>query len=333
MSRWRKSFFLLALFTTARLAAHEMQPAFFELRQTGAEEWQVLWKTPARADLQNGMIPRLPKEARVTSEPVRMKVGDAATEQFTMVCPGGLDGKEVAVDGAAAAIADVLVRVEHLNGASQVFRLTPDQRSHVIEPAPGRWQEVKTYLNMGVGHILMGVDHLLFVLGLLLIVRDRWMLLKTITAFTVAHSITLGIATMGWASAPMLPLNAAIALSILFLGPEIVRAQRGETSLTIRHPWVVAGAFGLLHGFGFASGLTALGLPRGEIPMALLLFNCGVEIGQLFFVALILSLEVSFRTLEIRWTSWAEKLPAYTVGGLGAYWAIQRTATLLAGLK
>jgi hydrogenase/urease accessory protein HupE len=293
----------------------------------------VLWKTPARADLQSGMIPRLPKEARVTSEPVRMKVGDAATEQFTMVCPGGLDGKEVAVDGAAAAIADVLVRVEHLNGASQIFRLTPDQRSHVIEPAPGRWQEVKTYLNMGVSHILMGVDHLLFVLGLLLIVRDRWMLLKTITAFTVAHSITLGIATMGWASAPMLPLNAAIALSILFLGPEIVRVRRGETSLTIRNPWLVAGAFGLLHGFGFASGLTALGLPRAEIPLALLFFNCGVEIGQLFFVALILLLALSFRSLEIRWARWAEALPAYTVGGLGAYWTIQRTVILIAGLQ
>ena len=333
MKSLRKIIFLLALFTTARLAAHEMQPAYLELRQTGAEEWQVLWKTPARADLQNGMIPLLPKEARITSEPVRIKIGDAATEQFTIVCAGGLDGKEISVDGAAAAIADVLVRVVRTDGASQVFRLTPDARSHVIEPLPGRWLEVKTYLGMGVGHILMGVDHLLFLLGLLLIVRDRWMLLKTITAFTVAHSITLGIATMGWANAPALPLNAAIALSILFLGPEIVRAQRGETSLTIRHPWVVAGAFGLLHGFGFASGLTALGLPRGEIPMALLLFNCGVEIGQLFFVALILSLELSFRTLEIRWTSWAEKLPAYTVGGLGAYWAIQRTAILLAGLK
>jgi hydrogenase/urease accessory protein HupE len=333
MTSLRKLFFLFALFTTARLAAHEMQPAFLELKQTGAEEWQVLWKTPARADLQSGMIPRLPKEARVTSDPVRMKVGDAATEQFTMVCAGGLDGKEVAVDGAAAAIADVLVRVERLNGASQVFRLTPDQRSHVIEPAPGRWQEVKTYLNMGVGHILMGVDHLLFVLGLLLIVRDRWMLLKTITAFTVAHSITLGVATMGWASAPMLPLNAAIALSILFLGPEIVRVRRGETSLTIRHPWVVAGAFGLLHGFRFASGLTALGLPRAEIPLALLFFNCGVEIGQLFFVALILLLALSFRTLEIRWARWAEALPAYTVGGLGAYWTIQRTVILIAGLK
>jgi len=167
----------------------------------------------------------------------------------------------------------------------------------------------------------------------MLIVPSRWMLLKTVTAFTVAHSITLGVATMGWAAAPALPLNAAIALSILFLGPEIVRARGGGTSLTIRHPWIVAGAFGLLHGFGFASGLAALGLPRGEIPMALLLFNCGVEIGQLFFVAIILLLELSFRALEIRWTRWAEALPAYTVGGLGAYWTIQRTTMLLAALK
>jgi len=333
MKLLRKTFFLLALFTTARLSAHEMQPAFLELRQTGTEEWQVLWKTPARPDLENGMIPRLPKEARVTSEPVRMKVGETATEQFTVVCVGGLDGKEITVDGPAAAIADVLVRVAPLNGVPQVFRLTPDQRSHVIESAPGRWLEVKTYLGMGVEHILMGVDHLLFVLGLMLIVRDRWMLLKTITAFTVAHSITLGIATMGWASAPTPPLNAAIALSILFLGPEIVRVQRGETSLTIQHPWVVAGVFGLLHGFGFASGLTALGLPRSEIPLALLFFNCGVEIGQLFFVAIILLLELSFRTLEIRWTRWAEASPAYTVGVLGAFWTIQRTAVLIAGLK
>jgi hypothetical protein len=119
----------------------------------------------------------------------------------------------------------------------------------------------------------------------------------------------------------------------LFLGPEIVRVRRGETSLTIRNPWLVAGAFGLLHGFGFASGLTALGLPRAEIPLALLFFNCGVEIGQLFFVALILLLALSFRSLEIRWARWAEALPAYTVGGLGAYWTIQRTVILIAGLQ
>jgi hydrogenase/urease accessory protein HupE len=193
-------------------------------------------------------------------------------------------------------------------------------------------QLIGTYVWMGIQHILMGVDHLLFVLGLLLIVGNRWMLTKTITSFTIAHSITLAVATLGYASAPALPLNAAIALSILFLGPEIVRKERGETSLTIQHPWIVAFAFGLLHGFGFASGLSALGLSGSEIPIALLLFNVGVEIGQLFFVAVILGLEWSFHVLKMHWPKWVQQLPGYTVGGLGAYWTIQRTILLFRGL-
>ena len=190
------------------------------------------------------------------------------------------------------------------------------------------WGVTGTYLVQGWRHILFGVDHLLFVLGLLLIVQDRWTLLKTITAFTVAHSITLGIATLGYASVPLPPLNTAVALSILFLGPEIVRTWRGETSLTIRYPWVVAFMFGLLHGFGFASGLSTTGMPGAEIPVALLFFNVGVELGQLFFVLLILGLERSFRTLEIRWPRWAQALPGYTVGGLGAFWTIQRAVMM-----
>jgi hypothetical protein len=177
------------------------------------------------------------------------------------------------------------------------------------------------------------VDHLLFVLGLLLIVSDRLTLVKTITSFTLAHSITLAIATLGYASAPLPPLNAAIALSILFLGPEIVRRWRGETSFTIRHPWVVAFGFGLLHGFGFASGLTAMGLPPAEIPLALFLFNVGVELGQLGFVLLVLLLERSFRVLEMRWPRLVERLPGYAVGILGAYWTIQRTLMLVAGTR
>ena len=188
-----------------------------------------------------------------------------------------------------------------------------------------------TYIVQGIRHILFGADHMLFVLGLLLIVKDRWMLLKTVTAFTVAHSITLAIATLGYAEVPVLPLNAAIALSILFLGPEIVRSWRGETSFTIRHPWVVAFAFGLLHGFGFASALTSAGLPRHELPLALVSFNVGVELGQLAFIALILALERSFRILEVRWPRWAQALPGYTVGSLGAFWTVQRVALLFGG--
>jgi hydrogenase/urease accessory protein HupE len=188
---------------------------------------------------------------------------------------------------------------------------------------------IGSFIVEGIRHILFGADHMLFVLGLLLIVKNRWMLLKTITAFTVAHSITLGIATLGYANAPVLPLNAAIALSILFLGPEIVRSWRGEMSFTIKHPWVVAFAFGLLHGFGFASALTSAGLPRAELPLALLSFNVGVEIGQVSFVGLVLLLEGSFRTLQVRWPRFAEALPGYAVGSLGALWTIQRMAILL----
>jgi hydrogenase/urease accessory protein HupE len=193
------------------------------------------------------------------------------------------------------------------------------------------WQRSVAYLRLGVEHILLGVDHLLFVLGLFLLVVDRWTLVKTITAFTIAHSITLAIATLGYATAPLPPLNAAIALSILSLGAEIVRRYRGEATFTIGHPWIVAFAFGLLHGFGFASGLTALGLPRAEIPLALLLFNVGVEIGQIFFVAVIVLLERAFRTLAITWPRVVAVLPAYAVGSLGAYWTIQRTLMLLGG--
>jgi hypothetical protein len=157
------------------------------------------------------------------------------------------------------------------------------------------------------------------------------MLVKTITAFTIAHSITLAMATFGYAAAPVPPLNAAIALSILFLGVEIVRWWRGEATFTHRHPWVVAFAFGLLHGFGFASGLTAMGLPRAEIPLALLLFNGGVEVGQIGFVVVIILLERAFRTLEIEWPRVVAALPGYAVGSLGAYWTIQRTLMVLGG--
>lgn len=194
-------------------------------------------------------------------------------------------------------------------------------------------QVAVSYLQIGIEHILLGVDHLLFVLGLLLIVKGRWRLAKTITAFTVAHSLTLAIATLGYAQIPLPPLNAAIALSILFLGPEIVRVWRGESSLTIRHPWLVAFLFGLLHGFGFASGLSELGISGSELVFGLLMFNVGVEIGQIGFVLLVLNLVESFRTLEIRWPVWVEYLPGYSVGILGAFWTIQRAAISLGFMR
>jgi hypothetical protein len=227
--------------------AHELRPGYLELRQTGPETFAMLWKVPARDKLRFGIRPQLPENCTPASEPLHFQMADASTERAIMACAGGLEGQRIAIDGLTATLTDVLVRLVRVDGSVQSVRLTPSAPSFVVAAIPSRFQVAATYLRLGVEHILMGVDHLLFVLGLLLIVHNRWMLLKTITSFTVAHSLTLAVATLGYASAPLLPLNAAIALSILFLGPEIVRAGRGDTSLTLRHPWVVAFAFGLLY--------------------------------------------------------------------------------------
>jgi hydrogenase/urease accessory protein HupE len=321
---WLAAVWLMALAGVQRVTAHELKLALLEFRETEPEVYSVLWKTPGGSDLRQTR-PRLPAAATVISAVERETYSDSESERYLLRCPGGIEGKPLTLEGSTKAIFDVLVRLVRRDGSTEILRMTPDRPMVELERAPSPWKQAMTFFRLGLEHILMGVDHLLFVLGLLVIVRNRMMLLKTITAFTLAHSLTLGAATLGWVHVPAMPLNAAIALSILFLGPEMVRVHRGESSFTIEHPWLVAFVFGLLHGIGFAGGLTALGLSRGEIPFALLLFNLGVEAGQLFFVGIILLLAASFRTLQIRWTRWAEYIPAYTVGGLGAYWTIQRT--------
>ena len=312
--------------------AHELRPGFLELRETGPDTYSFLWKKPSGGEVEIFIAPLIPRECRLTSEGQRLTPG-ALTVRGVLSCPGGIQGRTFAIDGLDATVTDVIVRVHHADGRLESHLVKPTEPWVTLGARTSGLERASHYVRLGIEHILLGVDHLLFVLGLLLIVGDRWMLLKTITSFTVAHSITLAIATLGYASAALAPLNAAIALSILFLGPEIVRRWRGETSFTIEHPWVVAFVFGLLHGFGFASGLTTMGLPQAEIPLALLLFNVGVEIGQLFFVGLILALERSFRVLEIMWPRAVQLLPGYAVGSLGAYWTIQRTVALLGVLR
>jgi hydrogenase/urease accessory protein HupE len=323
--------FLIGAVDAAR--AHEVRPGYLELREGSPGRYDVVWKHPARGEVAIDLDPVFPASCVLTGPGKREAMPGAMLTRATLECRGGLRGQTIRIAGLAATTTDVLIRAHHADGATDTLLVRPASPAATIGAAGGSGQRAAAYLRLGVEHILMGVDHLLFVLGLLLLVRTRWMLFKTITSFTVAHSITLAIATLGYAKAPLPPLNAAIALSILFLGPEIVRSWRGETSLTIRHPWVVAFAFGLLHGFGFATGLTAMGLPRAEIPVALLLFNLGVEAGQILFVLIILLLERSFRTLEIRWHRWAEAVPAYTIGSLGAYWTIQRTLILFRELR
>ncbi len=313
--------------------AHELRPGYLELRETSPATYSLLWKRPAGGEVEIRIAPVVPDGCQLSTPDRQQLTPGAVLVRGTLTCDGGLEGKTLRIAGLETTVTDVLVRIQHADGRLESHLLRPATPSVTLGGVTTRLERSLSYLQLGVQHILLGVDHLLFVFGLLLIVGDRWMLVKTISSFTLAHSLTLAIATLGYASAPLPPLNAAIALSILFLGPEIVRVWNGETSFTIRHPWVVAFAFGLLHGFGFASGLTAMGLPKAEIPLALLLFNVGVEIGQIAFVLLVVLLERAFRALEIRWPRWAEVLPGYAVGSLGAFWTIQRTAMLLGGSR
>jgi hydrogenase/urease accessory protein HupE len=313
--------------------AHEVRPGFLELTQTGPDSYGFFWKKPSGGEVELQIAPVVPALCRLVVPGAQQLSPGAVVVRGQLSCPGGIAGKTLAIAGLEATITDVLVRVNHADGRLESHLLRPTSPSVTFDGSSGLAERALGYVQLGFQHILLGADHLLFVLGLMLIVTDRWTLVKTLTAFTVAHSITLALATLGYASAPLLPLNAAIALSILFLGPEIVRVWRGETSFTIRHPWVVAFAFGLLHGFGFASGLSAMGLPKDEIPLALLLFNIGVELGQLAFLVLVVLLERAFRVLELRWPLLLQRLPGYVVGTLGAFWTLQRTLVLVGAMR
>lgn len=311
-------------------AAHEIRPAYLQVDEVSTNRYKIVWRTPMLSGMRLPVSIRFSDGIRNVTEPAERHLPDSLVEtRMVETDVGGLDGKRVEFVGLQATITDVLVRIHLMDGTAETSMIHPSEPWIDFTGTPNGLAAAKVYFTNGFQHILMGIDHLLFVFGLLFIVRSRWMLVKTITAFTVAHSITLAAATLGKIEIPALPLNAMIALSILFLAPEIGRVWRGQTSFTIRHPWVVSFAFGLLHGFGFASGLTTLGLPQGDIPFALLMFNLGVEAGQLAFVGLIIMLFAALKSLHMALPRRMELMPAYVIGVLGAYWTIDRIAAML----
>jgi hydrogenase/urease accessory protein HupE len=324
-------FVALFLASVPAAFAHEVRPAYLELRQTDPESYDVLWKVPGRGDRRLALYVRLPDGSTNVTEPRGSFVNDAYIERWTVKRAAGLVGEEIRVVGLDATLTDVLVRLQRLDGTVQTTRLTPSSSSFTVEATPDATTTAATFFKLGVEHILLGVDHLLFVFGLLLLVRSWSMLVKTITAFTLAHSITLGLAVLGYAELPGPPVEAAIALSILFLAIEVARAWRGGTSFTIRNPWVVAFGFGLLHGFGFAVALIEIGLPSRDIVLALLVFNVGVEAGQLLFVGAVLLLARAVTSFEFRRPRLVNALPAYVIGTLSAYWTIDRVVAMFAG--
>jgi hydrogenase/urease accessory protein HupE len=328
---------LLALLGAAALApharAHDARPAYLQIDETAPGRYSVLWRTPVLSGMRLPVVPHFPDALRDVTAPIVQELSDSLVERRVVEARGGaLAGARIEFAGLQATITDVLVRVQLLDGTRSTTLVRPSRPWVEIPASSGALTVLGAYLTHGIQHILFGFDHLLFVLALILIVPSRRVLLWTITAFTLAHSITLALATLGVVRVPGPPVEAAIALSILLLAGEILRLQGGQPSLTARWPWMVAFSFGLLHGFGFAGALTAVGLPQGDIPLALFAFNVGVELGQLSFIAAVLAALALARRIELPVAAgrYALRAAAYGIGTLAAFWFFERLAGFLA---
>jgi hydrogenase/urease accessory protein HupE len=306
--------------------AHEVRPAYLELRETTTGEFSVLWKTPARGEMRLALSPEFSASHKNITPFVTRQTETAAVQTWNIRTVQPLRGQTVRIRGLERTMTDVLVRIEFADGISWVQRLTPSNPVATVPVEQSAWEVAGQYSKLGVEHILLGIDHLLFVLALLMITRGTMRLVKTITAFTVAHSITLGLATLGFIHVPSRPVEALIALSIVMVAAEIIHTRRGIEGITARAPWIVAFSFGLLHGFGFAGALNEVGLPEGHIPVALLFFNIGVEAGQLLFIAAVMGVMAAFRQVHIQMPQWTEYIPPYTIGSVAMFWVFQRVS-------
>ncbi len=311
--------------------ADEFRPAFLQLTETAPGTYEVLWKLPALDESTALRVrPVFPPGTEVTS-PVRSTfAAGTAVQRWRIRIDDGLAGRPIVFSGLDRVRIDVLVRVVRADGTEQLGRASMSEPTFTPAGRPDAWDVARSYTVLGVEHILAGIDHLLFVLALLILLDGVRRLVTAITAFTVAHSLTLGAAALGVVTLPGPPVEAAIALSIVFVAAEILKAREGSPTVTQRRPWLIAFAFGLLHGLGFAGALAQVGLPQGAIPVALLCFNLGVEIGQLLFVAAVLIAIRAGRTIARRTgfgaPAWLRRVPPYAIGGIAGFWTIQRVA-------
>jgi hydrogenase/urease accessory protein HupE len=328
---WR---FLLAvaisiLALTSVATAHEVRPAYLQIDQIGVDRFNVLWRTPLLSGARLPVVLQFSDRVRQVTKPSERQLSDSVVERSLVESTGGLPGQRITFIGLQATITDVLVRVRLADGTVSTTLVRPSRPWIEVQAREGAFQVARVFVFSGVEHILFGFDHLLFVAALMLIVRDWRALVKAITAFTVAHSITLTCATLGWVALPPAPIEVMIAVSIVFVGAEIVRMERGGASLTIAWPWVVAFVFGLLHGFGFAGALVDVGLPQGDIPLALFSFNVGVELGQLMFIAaILLAVQLIQRIVVV--PRQAITASAYVIGTVAAFWSIDRLQSTFA---
>jgi len=302
--------------------AHQFAPALLEVREIGSDDVHARWKEPAVRVQGSALRPILPAGCRGIADPTVRREGTGMQAEWDIHCPGGLAGLTVGAEGIASSGANVLVRVELADGGKHSHVLTADSPTYRI-PERSSWLGVlASYIGLGFEHILSGYDHLLFVGGLTLLVGFGRNLAWTITAFTLGHSITLAIAVLGFVEFPSHLIEAGIAASLYFLALELAGVL--PRSLLRDHPWSIAGLFGLVHGLGFAGALAEVGLPHGDIPLALFAFNVGIELGQLFFVGVVLVGWALARRLPRAVRRPLRLAPAYAIGSLAVLWVLER---------
>ena len=310
--------------STGSILAHEVRPAYLEINAAGENEYSVIWKQPLLNGRPLSLQPDFPSDCARSSTRIEALGTEALIERIELQCASSLERRIIGVSGLTKTLTDVLVRVQ-LSDAVTTTLLRPE--SPTTKLGAGRSAPLASYLQLGIEHLLFGIDHVLFVIGLMFFLDRIGPLVKTITAFTLAHSLTLGISAIGLVRIPQAPIEAVIALSILFLATEKLRGT--TDTLVARRTWLIAFIFGLLHGFGFAGALNDIGLPRENLLLALLLFNLGVELGQLLVVGA--ALLVAHATT--RWFSPTPRIvwqaPVYGIGAIASFWFVSRTASIV----
>ena len=327
MTRLARLLLWLLVVLAAPLVADEFRPAYLQITQTAPTTYDVLWKVPALDENTTLKVkPVFPAGTTAATPKHTSFANGMAVQRWRIDVAGGLEGKTIGFPDLPNSRTDIIVRLARADGSVQLDRILAVDPNFTVKASPGAFEVVQTYTMLGIEHILIGFDHLCFVLALVMIVRGTKRLLWTVTAFTLAHSITLALATLGVIHVPGPPVEATIALSIVFVASEIVQQLRGREGLAAKKPWLVAFSFGLLHGLGFAGALAEIGLPANSIPLALLFFNVGVEIGQLLFIAVVLAAtRLLWRVVGDRFDLHrAAIIPAYLIGGIASYWVIER---------
>ena len=313
---------MLALFALPA-QADELRPGYLELTQRDAQHWKVVWRAPVLGGLATRTRPAFPQFCTQSAPQARIE-GAALVAESTLTCSKDLAGSKVGLAGMDAAFTDALLRVAPLGRPVQASRLTPTAAMVVVSTVPDRWEVARSYFWLGVEHILTGYDYLLFVIALVLLLLRPWTVVRAATAFTVAHSLTLIGTTLGVIGLAQAPVEALIALSIIFLAVEIVKQDPAHPRLSERLPWLVAFGFGLIHGFGFAGALREIGLPEGDVPVALLTFNLGVEAGQLLIIAIVIAAIAVLRRFAQPALRTAVLAASYAIGITASFWFIQR---------